>query len=97
MNSNESDKIFQALEMLRIELPSWGFANTGTRFGKFIQAAAATTVEEKFSDAAQVHRLTGTCPSMALHIQWDFPVVRYFQIRAPLLLFPSWHALLYSA
>ncbi len=35
-------KIFAALDTFRIELPSWGFANTGTRFGKFIQAAAAT-------------------------------------------------------
>ncbi len=73
MSSNQSDRVFGALEAFRIELPSWGFANTGTRFGKFIQAAAATTVEEKFSDAAQVHRLTASCPSLALHVQWDFP------------------------
>jgi L-rhamnose isomerase/sugar isomerase len=62
-----------ALDQFRIELPSWGFANTGTRFGKFLQAAAATTIEEKFSDAGQVHALTGVCPSVALHVQWDFP------------------------
>jgi L-rhamnose isomerase/sugar isomerase len=62
-----------ALDEFRIELPSWGFANTGTRFGKFLQAAAATTIEEKFSDAGQVHALTGVCPSVALHVQWDFP------------------------
>jgi L-rhamnose isomerase / sugar isomerase len=73
MNSNESGKVFHALESFRIELPSWGFANTGTRFGKFIQPAAATTIEEKFSDAAQVHRLTAVCPSLALHVEWDFP------------------------
>jgi len=58
---------------LRIELPSWGFANTGTRFGKFLQPAAAATIAEKFSDAAQVHQLTGACPSLALHVQWDLP------------------------
>ena len=62
-----------ALDQLAIELPSWGFANTGTRFGKFLQAAAATTLEEKFADAAQVHRLTGACPTLALHVLWDLP------------------------
>src|SRR6201984_3429887 len=71
MNSAKSERILQALNQFRIELPSWGFANTGTRFGKFIQAAAATTIEEKFSDAAQVHTFTGACPTLALHVQWD--------------------------
>ena len=45
-----------ALDKLNIEIPSWGFANTGTRFGKFLQAAAAGDIEEKFADAAQVPR-----------------------------------------
>jgi len=73
MNAHRSERIFDALESFRIELPSWGFANTGTRFGKFIQAAAATTTEEKFSDAGQVHLLTGVCPTVALHVLWDLP------------------------
>lgn len=73
MKSSTSDKIFAALDTFRIELPSWGFANTGTRFGKFIQPAAATTTEEKFSDAGQVHLLTGICPTIALHVLWDCP------------------------
>lgn len=73
MDSPTSEKIFAALETFRIELPSWGFANTGTRFGKFIQPAAATTTEEKFSDAGQVHLLTGVCPTVALHVLWDCP------------------------
>jgi L-rhamnose isomerase/sugar isomerase len=73
MNSHETDRVFHALESFRIELPSWGFANTGTRFGKFIQPAAATTVEEKFSDAGQVRLVTGSCPTMALHVLWDCP------------------------
>jgi len=64
---------WKALDKLKIELPSWGFANTGTRFGKFIQPAAATTIEEKFSDAAQVHAVTGASPTLALHVQWDLP------------------------
>ncbi len=62
-----------ALDQLAIELPSWGFANTGTRFGKFVQGAAAATLEEKFADAAQVHQLTGACRSLALHVLWDLP------------------------
>jgi L-rhamnose isomerase/sugar isomerase len=64
---------WKALDKLKVELPSWGFANTGTRFGKFIQPAAATTIEEKFSDAAQVHAVTGASPTLALHVQWDLP------------------------
>ena len=59
-------------KLLRIELPSWGFANTGTRFGKFLQPAAAVTIEEKLSDAGEVHKLTGSCPTVALHVSWDF-------------------------
>jgi L-rhamnose isomerase/sugar isomerase len=73
MGSRERDRIFRALEAFRIEIPSWGFANTGTRFGKFLQPAAASTTEEKFADAAQVHRVTGVCPTIALHVQWDCP------------------------
>ena len=73
MKSSTGDKVFAALDTFRIELPSWGFANTGTRFGKFIQAAAATTTEEKFSDAGEVHLLTGVCPTIALHVLWDCP------------------------
>ena len=73
MNSKTGAKLFSALDRFRIEIPSWGFANTGTRFGKFVQAAAATTIEEKFSDAGQVHALTGVCPTIALHVLWDLP------------------------
>jgi L-rhamnose isomerase / sugar isomerase len=61
------------LDAFTIEVPSWGFANTGTRFGKFLQAGAATTLEEKFADAAQVLALTGITSSLALHVLWDLP------------------------
>lgn len=67
------DRVSAALDVFRIELPSWGFANTGTRFGKYLQAAAASTTEEKLSDAGHVHALTGACPTVALHVSWDFP------------------------
>jgi L-rhamnose isomerase/sugar isomerase len=71
--SRLEDCIHRALDSFRIELPSWGFANTGTRFGKYVQEAAATCIEEKFADAAEVHALTGACPSLALHVEWDLP------------------------
>src|SRR5512133_214328 len=71
--STQSDAIYSALNDFQIELPSWGFADTGTRFGKFLQAAAASTIEEKFSDAGQVHAFTGVCPTIALHVLWDLP------------------------
>jgi L-rhamnose isomerase/sugar isomerase len=73
MTVNLEATIHSALDSFHIELPSWGFANTGTRFGKFIQPAAAITTEDKFSDAGQVHALTGSCPTIALHVQWDLP------------------------
>jgi L-rhamnose isomerase/sugar isomerase len=69
----QTDTIADALDAFQIELPSWGFANTGTRFGKFLQPAAAATIQEKFSDAGQVHRWTGVCPTVALHVLWDLP------------------------
>lgn len=73
MDSLKSDTILAVLNHFRVEIPSWGFANTGTRFGKFLQPAAATTAEEKISDAGHVHALTGICPTVALHVLWDFP------------------------
>jgi L-rhamnose isomerase / sugar isomerase len=73
MKDKAVEVVWKALDKFNIELPSWGFANTGTRFGKFIQSSAATTIEEKFSDAAQVHVVTGACPTLALHVQWDLP------------------------
>ena len=73
MNAQLADKVCQALDGFSIELPSWGFANTGTRFGKYLQPAAASTIEEKLSDAGLVHALTGACPTVALHVLWDFP------------------------
>jgi L-rhamnose isomerase / sugar isomerase len=72
MQSQLIDRVSAALDVFRIEVPSWGFANTGTRFGKFLQPGAAGTIEEKFADAGQVHALTGICPTLALHVLWDF-------------------------
>lgn len=73
LSSSQTERALRALDNFVIELPSWGFANTGTRFGKFIQASAATTTGEKLADAGQVHRWTGCCPTVAVHVLWDFP------------------------
>jgi L-rhamnose isomerase/sugar isomerase len=54
-----------------IELPSWAFGNSGTRFKVFAQPGVPRTPFEKIADAAQVHRFTGLAPSVALHIPWD--------------------------
>src|SRR5437867_4548033 len=61
----------EALTRLAIETPSWGYGNSGTRFAVFPWPGAARTVWEKLEDAALVHRLTGICPSVAIHIPWD--------------------------
>jgi len=71
--SKQRDRVRKALDQFKIELPSWGFGDTGTRFGKFFQAAAAITIEDKLEDAGMVHRFTGCCPSVAVHVLWDFP------------------------
>jgi L-rhamnose isomerase / sugar isomerase len=60
-----------ALRAQRIELPSWAFGNTGTRFKVFAQPGVPRTPQEKIEDAAQVHAFTGAAPSVAVHIPWD--------------------------
>src|SRR5580692_10905902 len=60
-----------ALRGQQIELPSWAFGNTGTRFKVFAQAGVPRTPQEKIADAAQVHALTGVAPRVAVHIPWD--------------------------
>jgi len=63
--------VHPALDHLAIELPSWAFGNSGTRFKVFGAPGTPRTVEEKIADAATVHRLTGLAPRVALHIPWD--------------------------
>jgi L-rhamnose isomerase/sugar isomerase len=60
-----------AMDGLAVEIPSWGFVNTGTRFGVFPQAGVPRTAFEKVDDAATVARYTGIVKSVALHIPWD--------------------------
>ncbi len=59
------------LESLAIEVPSWAYGNSGTRFKVFGSPGTPRTVEEKIADAAAVHRFTGLAPTVALHIPWD--------------------------
>ncbi len=64
-------QIAPQLEAQAIELPSWAFGNSGTRFKVFGTPGTPRSVEEKIADAATVHRFTGLAPSVALHIPWD--------------------------
>lgn len=63
--------IERALATLAVETPSWGYGDSGTRFGVFPQPGRPRDVYEKIEDAAEVHRLTGTAPAVALHFPWD--------------------------
>ena len=65
------EAVLDRLRRLEIETPSWGYGNSGTRFHVYPWPGAARTVEERIADAALVHRLTGCCPKVALHIPWD--------------------------
>ncbi len=68
--SNE-DALLEQIQRFRIETPSWGYGNSGTRFKVFPWPGAARTLSEKLADAAQVHKVTGICPGVAIHIPWD--------------------------
>ena len=66
------ETVLAGLGELKIETPSWGYGNSGTRFGVFPWPGAARTVHERIADAALVHRLTGACPTVAIHVTWDW-------------------------
>ena len=70
----------ERLGRLGLETPSWGYGNSGTRFHVYPWPGAARDVYERVADAALVHRLTGCCPSVALHIPWD-AVADYADLR----------------
>jgi len=69
--TTDTASVKAALATQRIELPSWAFGNSGTRFKVFAQPGVPRDAFEKVADAAQVHRFTGIAPSVALHIPWD--------------------------
>jgi L-rhamnose isomerase / sugar isomerase len=66
------ETIAPQLLQLAIEVPSWAYGNSGTRFKVFATPGTPRTVQEKVDDAAQVHHYTGLAPSVALHIPWDW-------------------------
>jgi L-rhamnose isomerase / sugar isomerase len=65
------DQITSRLAEQTIELPSWAFGNSGTRFKVFSTPGTPRTPEEKIADAAQVNKFTVLSPTVALHIPWD--------------------------
>jgi L-rhamnose isomerase/sugar isomerase len=67
----DQKSVQEALRAQAIELPSWAFGNSGTRFKVFAQPGVPRDPYEKIADAAQVHAFTGAAPSVALHIPWD--------------------------
>jgi L-rhamnose isomerase/sugar isomerase len=75
------NQVKESLKLLKIETPSWGYGDSGTRFKVFKQNGVPRNAFEKFEDAAQVHKLTGLCPSVAIHIPWD-KVEDYGKLRS---------------
>lgn len=65
------DNVEERLRAQRIETPSWGYGDTGTRFAVFPQPGVPTNPFEKIADAHEAHKHTGICPSVAIHIPWD--------------------------
>ncbi|MCK5381431.1 MAG: L-rhamnose isomerase [Candidatus Latescibacteria bacterium] len=74
-------EIKNRLKAQRLETPSWGYGNAGTRFAVFEEPGAARDIHERLEDASEVHRLTGICPSVAVHIPWD-KVADYEALKA---------------
>ncbi len=67
------EQVKTAVKNHKIETPSWGYANSGTRFKSFPWPGAAVTTRQKMDDAAMVHKMTGIAPTVAIHIPWDKP------------------------
>src|SRR5436190_23318419 len=74
MNDNlgkQNNAILEKIQQFTVETPSWGYGDSGTRFKVFHWPGAARTLREKLADAAQVQKVTGICPGVAIHIPWD--------------------------
>jgi L-rhamnose isomerase/sugar isomerase len=71
MQNINIDTVIENIQRFNVETPSWGYADSGTRFKVFHWPGAATTLHEKLADAAEVQKVTGICPSVAIHIPWD--------------------------
>src|SRR4051794_17241701 len=64
--------VVEKIQQFTVETPSWGYGNSGTRFKVFPWPGAARILREKLADAAEVNKVTGICPSVAIHIPWDW-------------------------
>src|ERR1700736_2706668 len=71
MQVSDEARLHAVLDEFELEVPSWGFSNTGTRFRVFPQPGTPRDPFEKIDDAATVHRYTGAAPLVSLHIPWD--------------------------
>jgi L-rhamnose isomerase/sugar isomerase len=71
MRAVDRGSVIARLEQLEVETPSWGYGDSGTRFNVYPWPGAARTVWERIADAGLVHRYTGCCPSVAIHVPWD--------------------------
>jgi L-rhamnose isomerase / sugar isomerase len=69
--NRDIEAVLEKMQRLTVETPSWGYGDSGTRFKVFHWPGAARTLREKLDDAAQVQRVMGICPSVAIHIPWD--------------------------
>jgi L-rhamnose isomerase / sugar isomerase len=67
----DTEAVLEEIQRFTVETPSWGYGDSGTRFKVFHWPGAARTLREKLADAAQVQKVTGICPSVAIHIPWD--------------------------
>src|SRR6266852_5913412 len=67
----DTEAVLEEIQRFTVETPSWGYGDSGTRFKVFHWPGAARTLREKLADVAQVHQVTGICPSVAIHIPWD--------------------------
>src|SRR3954464_10725875 len=69
----KASAILRAASRFSIALPSWGFSQAGTRFGRFPAKQEPVTIEQKLFATALVNDLTGVTPRISLHIPWDTP------------------------
>src|SRR5205809_7493187 len=65
------DPVVEKIQQFTVETPSWGCGDSGTRFKVFHWPGAASNLREKLADAAQVHKVTGICLGVAIHLPWD--------------------------
>src|SRR5690606_26343008 len=75
------DVVRERIKAFKIETPSWGYGDSGTRFKVFQKEGVPRDPFEKFEDAAQVQAVTGLSPSVAIHIPWD-KVEDYGKLRS---------------